>query len=157
MTTVLRWSGREVRALREAKRMSLREFAAHLGVSDRMISKWEAGGDQARPRPVNQAALDTSLSQSPRETQARFTSLTGLPGDPSANPPAAHASVNSSTKVVRHPIDGKHVTLVEAGVFLGGVHEEPAWLDAFYIDVHPVSNAEYARFVAATSHRTPRH
>lgn len=44
MTTVRKWSGRETRALREAKRMSVREFAAHLGVSDRAVSKWEAGG-----------------------------------------------------------------------------------------------------------------
>ena len=36
MPTVPLWSGREVRALREARRMSVREFAAHLGVSDRM-------------------------------------------------------------------------------------------------------------------------
>jgi DNA-binding transcriptional regulator YiaG len=51
-----RWTGREVRALREARRMSVREFAAHLGVSDRMVSKWEAGGPGLRPRPVNQGA-----------------------------------------------------------------------------------------------------
>jgi DNA-binding transcriptional regulator YiaG len=42
VATVPLWSGREVRALREARRMSVREFAAHLGVSDRMVSKWEA-------------------------------------------------------------------------------------------------------------------
>ena len=60
MSTVPYWSGREVRALREARRMSVREFAAHLGISDRMVSKWEAGGDTIRPRPLNQAALDTS-------------------------------------------------------------------------------------------------
>ncbi|MGH3433573.1 MAG: hypothetical protein ACRDQB_12135 [Thermocrispum sp.] len=32
--------------------MSVREFAQHLGVSDRMVSKWEAAGGQIRPRPV---------------------------------------------------------------------------------------------------------
>src|SRR5262245_7658145 len=72
MSTVPQWSGREVRALREARRMSVREFAAHLGVSDRMVSKWEAGGVGIRPRPVNQAALDTSLAQAPAEAKARF-------------------------------------------------------------------------------------
>ena len=46
----------EVRALREAKRMSIREFAAHLGISERMVSKWEAGREAIHPRPVNQAA-----------------------------------------------------------------------------------------------------
>lgn len=40
--------------------MSIRDFAAHLGVSDRMVSKWEAAGATICPRPVNQHALDTS-------------------------------------------------------------------------------------------------
>jgi helix-turn-helix protein len=71
VTTLRRWSGAEARALREAKRMSIREFAAHLGVSDRMISKWEAGADRIQPRPVNQAALNTSLAQS---SGSRFSS-----------------------------------------------------------------------------------
>ena len=39
------WSGIEARALREARRMSIREFAHHIGVSERMISKWEAVDD----------------------------------------------------------------------------------------------------------------
>ncbi|MCA1606326.1 MAG: helix-turn-helix domain-containing protein, partial [Acidobacteria bacterium] len=77
MATVQRWTGIEVRALREAQRMSIREFAAHLGVSERMISKWEAGRESIRPRPVNQAALDTSLARCDPDTQARFSFLTG--------------------------------------------------------------------------------
>jgi DNA-binding transcriptional regulator YiaG len=72
VVTVLRWSGVEVRALREARRMSVREFAEHLGVSDRMVSKWEAGGERIHPRPVNQAALDTSLIQCEVDVQERF-------------------------------------------------------------------------------------
>lgn len=55
--------------------MSLREFAVHLGVSDRMVSKWEAGGEGIHPRPVNQAALDTSLARSDLDVQERFRLL----------------------------------------------------------------------------------
>lgn len=72
---VLRWSGVEVRALREARRMSIRTFAGHLGVSDRMVSKWEAGGAQTQPRPVNQEALDTSLDRATEQAQERFVAL----------------------------------------------------------------------------------
>jgi transcriptional regulator with XRE-family HTH domain len=80
VTTVQRWSGREVRALRHATRMSLREFAQHLGVSHRMVSKWEAGGARIQPRPVNQSALDTRLARAtpdadrppPRRTRRRL-------------------------------------------------------------------------------------
>src|SRR5689334_9821735 len=77
MPTVHRWTGVEVRALRDAMRMSLREFAAHLGVSERMVSKWEAGRENIQPRPVNQAALDTCLNRSDPDTHARFAFLVG--------------------------------------------------------------------------------
>lgn len=55
MIAVRIWSGLEIRALREARRMSQRDFAAHLGVSERMVAKWESGGDKINPRPVNQS------------------------------------------------------------------------------------------------------
>ncbi|MEV0435686.1 hypothetical protein DFR75_1012210 [Nocardia ignorata] len=75
------WTGREARALRDAKRMSIREFAAHLGVHERLVSKWEAGGSRVKPRPVNQAALDTSLARSDEVVRARFTALLAPAGE----------------------------------------------------------------------------
>lgn len=69
------WTGQEARALRLARRMSIREFAEHLGVSDRMVSKWEAAGAQLRPRPVNQHALDESLRRVDVLTRTRFWQL----------------------------------------------------------------------------------
>jgi transcriptional regulator with XRE-family HTH domain len=83
MTSVRRWSGRETRALREALRMSVREFAARLGASDRTVSNWEAGGQTTRPRPVWQASLDTLLQQASGNEQARFELLV-TPAEPSA-------------------------------------------------------------------------
>ena len=62
VVTIKLWSGREIRALRDAKRMSIRQFAGHLGVGERLISKWEAGGEKLHPRPINQEALDTCLA-----------------------------------------------------------------------------------------------
>jgi formylglycine-generating enzyme required for sulfatase activity len=142
--TVRRWSGREIRALRDAKRMSLREFAAHLGISDRMVSKWEAGGEQIHPRPVNQAALDTSLAQSSAEMRHRFEVL--LAGDSAAIGAIEH---------VRHSVDGKQMVRIEAGHFLRRGDNDPLWLPAFYIDMYPATNADYARFIAATGHAAP--
>jgi hypothetical protein len=49
--------------------MSVRDFAKYLGVSDRMVSKWETGGEAIIPRPVNQAALDTCLARAPAEVR----------------------------------------------------------------------------------------
>ena len=169
-TTVRRWSGLEIRALREAQRMSLREFAARLGVSDRMISKWEAGGAEIHPRPVNQAALDTLLAHADPDVHTRFSLLLS----DHLNPPARPADlprpdpVATSTQpepapdgvTVRqrhHLVDGKLMSLVEGGRFLAGADNTARHVDAFYIDVHPVTNAEYERFVAATGHRAPGH
>lgn len=162
ITTVERWSGREIRALRQAKRMSIREFAAHLGVSDRMVSKWEAGGETIHPRPINQEALDTSLARCGPDVQARFTLLVGNTapsGTPSSQPKPAPVVETRTPRQdqVRHPVDGKLMALVDAGVFLSGPENQPVWLPAFYIDVYPTTNADYARFVAATGHRPPQH
>jgi hypothetical protein len=49
--------------------MSVRDFAKYLGVTDRMVSKWEIGGEAIIPRPVNQAALDTCLARAPAEVR----------------------------------------------------------------------------------------
>ncbi|MEU9738478.1 DUF5919 domain-containing protein [Micromonospora chersina] len=73
MTTVHRWTGLETRALRQALRMSIRDFSAHLGVAERTVSKWEAGQEAVCPRPEMQAALDTALSKAGEDVHDRFT------------------------------------------------------------------------------------
>ncbi|WP_374204284.1 hypothetical protein [Streptomyces sp. HPF1205] len=57
--------------------MSIRDFAAHLGVSDRVISKWEAGGEGYCPRPDSQAVLDTALARSTEDIRLRFAEPLG--------------------------------------------------------------------------------
>jgi transcriptional regulator with XRE-family HTH domain len=135
--------------------MSIREFAAHLGVSERMISKWEAGRERIRPRPVNQAALDTCLSRSDPDTQARFAFLTGDSLVSTADDDDRVEPIGSSQ--IQHPRDGSLMVKVEGSVYLSGPSNTPAWIPTYYIDVHPVSNEDYARFVAATGHHSPQH
>jgi Sulfatase-modifying factor enzyme 1 len=135
--------------------MSIREFAAHLGVSERMISKWEAGRENIRPRPVNQAALDTSLTRCDPDAQARFSFLTGGSLVVEGSNGAVTEPIGESH--VRHPVDGRLMAKIDGSVFLSGPGNEPIWLPTFYIDVYPVANAEYARFIAATGHTPPQH
>ena len=47
--------------------------------------------------------------------------------------------------------------LVEEGAFLAGEESRPVWLAAYYMDVFPTTNADYAKFVATTGHASPRH
>ncbi|MFI6226449.1 DUF5919 domain-containing protein [Micromonospora echinospora] len=74
MATVQRWTGRETRMLRQALRMSIRDFAAHLGVAERTVSKWEAGNGTVQPRPEMQSALDTAFDNAPGDARQRFMS-----------------------------------------------------------------------------------
>src|SRR5262249_2067916 len=70
-----RWTGVQVRALREALRMPVSGFADHLGGAHRMVCTWEAAGGRVTPRPYNQAALDTALRRASPEVQQRFLTL----------------------------------------------------------------------------------
>lgn len=84
MPTVRHWTGREARALRQALRMSVRVFAAHLGVGARTVSKWEQLGQTTQPRPDTQAILDTALDHAEPAEQKRFHVLLADTGSPAA-------------------------------------------------------------------------
>jgi len=56
----------------------------------------------------------------------------------------------------------ERVTIAAGAFAMGSVHGQPdeqpvheVWLDAFALAVHPVTNDEYRRFVAATGHLPP--
>lgn len=114
---VRQWSGKEARALRDAKRMSIREFAAHLGVHERLVSKWEAGGHRVHPRPINQAALDTSLARSDDVVRARFAALIDQPliDRPAPGFDARHIDSAQSCNFS----DAELLTLVDTGAMRG--------------------------------------
>lgn len=82
MATVTRWSGREARALREAKRMSVRAYAAHLGITVAAVANWERRGTKARLRHLTQQMLDIDLAQAPAEVKERFHRIVSGDGDP---------------------------------------------------------------------------
>jgi transcriptional regulator with XRE-family HTH domain len=75
MVTVQRWTGAETKALRQAMRLSIRAFAAHLGVDARLVNKWEARGSSITLRPDTQALMDTALNRASDDAQTRFTQI----------------------------------------------------------------------------------
>ncbi|MFC9893516.1 XRE family transcriptional regulator [Nocardia sp. NPDC127579] len=102
--------------------MSIREFAAHLGVHDRLVSKWEAGGPRVHPRPVNQAALDTSLARSDDVVRARFAELIehpGTPGPGSARSADSGFEASAATADVTYSSDADLLALIDAGAMRG--------------------------------------
>ena len=83
MTTITTWTGWEANALRKALRMSVTDFAEHLGVARRTAAKWSSRGSDIQLRTQMQAALDTVLGRAPADVRERFEQLrsTGT-GDP---------------------------------------------------------------------------
>jgi tetratricopeptide (TPR) repeat protein len=73
MITVQCWTGVETKALRQAMRLSIRAFAAYLGIDARTVNKWEARHTTITLRPHTQELLDTALQQAPEDVQTRFT------------------------------------------------------------------------------------
>ncbi|MFQ6328420.1 XRE family transcriptional regulator [Nocardia sp. CWNU-33] len=98
--------------------MSLREFAAHLGVHERLVSKWEAGGARVHPRPINQAALDTSLARSDDVVRARFAALIDQPLVDRAAAPGFDAHADAAARA-NYSSDADLLALIDAGAMRG--------------------------------------
>ncbi|MGC8923535.1 SUMF1/EgtB/PvdO family nonheme iron enzyme [Streptomyces griseoaurantiacus] len=156
MTVVVRWTGLEVLALRKALRKTGRDFAAEVGVSHRMLTKWETRGEQITPRAGNQAALDTLLATAGLEAQERFAAAV-TERAAAVQDARAEELLRREPRYTKSPVDGKLMVTVDEGIYLSGPKNTPAWTEAYLIDVYPVTNADYARFVRATGHRVPQH
>jgi hypothetical protein len=75
MNRVGDWTGWEASLLRLARRMTVRQFAEHLGITSRMITRWSTGGRSIRPRSEYQAVLDESLRRCTAAERHRFQQL----------------------------------------------------------------------------------
>ncbi|MDX3025959.1 helix-turn-helix domain-containing protein [Streptomyces acidiscabies] len=135
--TVRQWTGRSVRCLRkDALRLSIRKFADQLGVSDRAVSTWEAGGEAKVPSPEIQAILDTALAQAPADARTRFAEALGLG---STAPPAAAGIEVDSHKFLPVFIGAERARRLRAGM---PHHTEDAWLHSSQARVdHPETDA----------------
>src|SRR3954452_10346345 len=96
-----RLSGLEAAALRRARRMSIRAYAASLGVSAATVANWDRRGEHAHLNTETQQLLDIDLERAPEGVHQRFASAlaerqrgeisgnaTGDPSDRSAVPTA---------------------------------------------------------------------
>jgi transcriptional regulator with XRE-family HTH domain len=66
------WTGREAKILRDALRLSQRDFASRLGVSRTTVGEWEKRGEDITLSTDSQALLDTLLTMANLQEQDRF-------------------------------------------------------------------------------------
>ncbi|MGR3875699.1 SUMF1/EgtB/PvdO family nonheme iron enzyme (plasmid) [Streptomyces graminifolii] len=155
MTGVGRWTGAEVKALREARRQNGRDFAAEVGISQRQLVDWEAGRTK-KIRGSNQAALDTMLSTAGIHVQELFAALITEQAAASQDT-RTEQLLRREAKYLKSPRDGKLMVPVEEGIYLAGPTNTPTWVDEYLIDVYPTTNADYQQFIRATGHAAPQH
>lgn len=98
MSTVSTWTGWEATALRRALRMSVTEFAAHVGVARRTAAKWSSQGRDVVLRAEMQAALDTVLGRSAAEVRERFDQLRSTSGPPRDDRPTTYSMADDGTR-----------------------------------------------------------
>ncbi|MGH3820636.1 MAG: helix-turn-helix domain-containing protein, partial [Pseudonocardiaceae bacterium] len=72
MVTVQCWTGAETKALRQAMRLSVRAFAAYLGIDARSVNKWEARLGTITLRPAPQSIMNTALGRAPDDVKNNF-------------------------------------------------------------------------------------
>ncbi|RZU54386.1 hypothetical protein EV385_6337 [Krasilnikovia cinnamomea] len=153
MTTVTTWTGWEANALRKALRMTVTDFAEHVGAARRTVAKWSSRGNDIHLRAEMQAALDTVLTRAPEEAQERFAQLRLSEVDTVLAPrveliPAVDAGgmLDSGGSVLDQDGGVQRRGLL-AGVAISGVIATPAVARLLDVLISPSSCAD--------GHRTP--
>jgi len=72
LSVVGMWTGRKSAVLRYVMRMSTRQFARYLGISDRTVVKWEHDYEHQPPRTPAQDALNYTFLRLPETTRKVF-------------------------------------------------------------------------------------
>ena len=75
MAVAPRWTGLEAAALRQARRMSIRAYATHLGVSAATVGNWDSRGGLARLNTETQQLLDIDFARASVDVRDRFDAI----------------------------------------------------------------------------------
>jgi transcriptional regulator with XRE-family HTH domain len=151
----------EFRNARKAAGWTQEALAEEMNVDRLTVQRWEAGDHEPQPflRPKLANRLGVSrerLAELLADSAGRRPQLVAKPEVAHGNSSGAIAEAIGDTHI-RHPVDGRLMTKIDGSVFLSGQENVPVWLPTFYLDVYPVTNVEYARFVVATGHTPPLH
>jgi transcriptional regulator with XRE-family HTH domain len=116
MVVAPRWTGLEAAALRKARRMSVRAYAAHLGVSAATVANWDNRGELARLNTETQQMLDIDLERAPDDVQQRFTSAFASESQGVADGTSTEGPVNQTEVIGEAEVSSHAPQLVAAGI-----------------------------------------
>ena len=86
MTVIAHWEPAEIRALRAAHRLSLRQWERHTGIWRDVQCRWETGRET--PQGASKARLDRILFKAPLDVEERFHEILALASERAVSSPA---------------------------------------------------------------------
>ncbi|HSH02463.1 MAG TPA: bifunctional serine/threonine-protein kinase/formylglycine-generating enzyme family protein [Anaerolineae bacterium] len=108
---------------------------------------------------INALAVTLRPAHIKRITPLKSSPPTPPPSPPATNPtdPTITADHSSTTQTITSAHSAKKSVRIPAGHFLAGTQKESYFLNEYWIDTTPITNAEYEQFIQATNYPPPKH